>query len=206
MVFKFKDFVKHPKTRERSKQEGPIAVLAYHAGTENGTGEIAEGVKGASQYVAHNPGKRVASTRVTPTHSKHLTGIREYAKTAISIHGHDAKGNYSKQGREIDKTKTIYVTGGNKDLADKVASQLESNLGDSYHVETDLNHTPKQLQGKSKYNIVNRFENKGVQVELPAELRKNKEHRQIVADSVNGVVKKESSNYQSSQEEYKEAA
>jgi phage replication-related protein YjqB (UPF0714/DUF867 family) len=197
MSLKFKDFVKHSKTKESiSNVEKPIAVLAYHAGTEKGTGEIAKGVKEASQYIANNPNKRVASTRVTPTHSEHLTRIRKYAKTAISIHGHDAKGTYNRQGSEIDKSKTVYVTGGNRDLADKVARQLKSRFGDMYHVETNLKHTPKQLQGKSKYNIVNRFENKGVQVELPPELRKNEEHKKVVADSVSDVVKKETPKYQ----------
>ena len=201
---KFKDFVNHPDTKESSsRQKAPIAVLAYHAGTEAGTGEIARNIKAASTYIAHNPDKRVASTRVTPTHSKHLTGIREYAKTAISIHGHDRKGTYSKNSSNYERTKTIYVTGGNQDLANKVANQLKDDIGRFYHVETDLKHTPKHLQGKSQYNITNRFENQGVQVELPHELRKNREHRELVSDTISNVVKKESPKYQ---RQYKKAA
>ncbi|MBW2977318.1 poly-gamma-glutamate hydrolase family protein [Candidatus Woesearchaeota archaeon] len=203
MSYKYKDFVNHPGTKEQSARKSPIAVLAYHSGTEEGTGEIARKVKEASKYIAHNLKKRVASTRVTPTHSKHLSGVRDYAKTAISIHGHARQGTYAKQGKSYDRTRTIYVTGGNKDLANKVAGQLREDIGKFYHVETDLKHIPKHLQGKSQYNVVNKFENKGVQVELPHKLRQNQMHKETVANTINGVVEKEAPNYQ---KQHKQAA
>ncbi|MBW2996645.1 poly-gamma-glutamate hydrolase family protein [Candidatus Woesearchaeota archaeon] len=186
---KFKDVVKHSKTREKAKYDGGIAVLAYHSGTEKGTGDIAEMVHGKSQaslYKLNTP-HRVASTRITHTHSDKLSRIKDHAKTAISIHGHGRKNN----GRD----KTIYVTGQNNYLAKKIASEIEGKLGKKYTIETNVKNTPKHLRGESQYNLVNKFEKKGVQVELPKKLRDSSLHRTYVARSISNVVKKESGKY-----------
>ncbi len=196
---KFHDVLKHPKSKEHAEQKGGIAVLSYHSGTEHGTGEIADSIHENSQaslYSLDTP-NRVPSTRITPTKSDKLTGIKDCAQTAISIHGHDMKGGYERGNQTIEKEKTIYVTGGNQGLAKEVATELKQNIGEQYHIETKEEYTPKLLRGVSEYNIINKFEQKGVQIELPSDLRKSEEHRKIVADSVATVVDNESAKYES---------
>lgn len=200
---KFYEVLEHPKTKEHADQKGSIAVLSYHSGTEHGTGEIADSIHENSQaslYSLDTP-NRVPSTRITPTKSDKLTGIKDHAQTAISIHGHDMKGGYERGNITIEKERTIYVTGGNQGLAKEVAAELKQNIGEHYHIETEQEHTPKLLRGVSDYNIINKFEQKGVQIELPSDLRRSEEHRQIVADSVAAVVDKESNKYNIKQEE-----
>ena len=204
MSYKFRDFVKHPKTKESSSTEGRIAVLAIHAGTEDGTGQVVKDVKNASKYIAHNPNKRIASTRVTPTHSEHLSRVRDYADTAVSIHGHGRQGKYLRGNEVVDRTKTVYVTGQNQYLSKKIASQLERKLGKEYTVETNLKYIPKHLQGEGDSNIANRFRNKGVQIELPKKLRENSKHRKHVSDSISYAIDKTSAEYKKA--EYKQAA
>lgn len=196
---KFKDAIKNPDSEEKAVKKGEIAVMSYHGKTEKGTQEIAEAVHAqsdASLYTFH--GDRVASTKVTPTHSEYLTDIREHAKTAVSIHGHSRKGE-DNLGREYQRI--VYVTGGNEELVREIGGELEKKIGDDYHIETDPNRTPKMLRGVSKYNIVNKFEKKGVQIELPKGLRESDTHRGIVSDTIASIVDKYKVN-----KEYKKAA
>ncbi len=148
---KFNDVLKYSKTKEYSVKKGPIAVLSYHAGTEEGTGEIAKTIHGKSQASLYNldTPKRVPSTRIAHTHSDKLTDIKDHAQTAVSIHGHKMKGGYERGNRTIEKEKTIYVTGGNQYLAKKVVTELRHNVGGQYHIETKQEYTPKLLRGVS---------------------------------------------------------
>ena len=195
MANKYEYVVNDPNTKEYSAKKGGIAVLSYHGKTEKGTKEIAEKASKASEaslYTLH--GARVASTGITHTHSDHLSGIKDYAETAVAIHGQHKKGFYERNGKTIDISKTVYVSGGNSNLSKKIAAELKGKL-DGYHIETDSRYIPKHLKGESDYNIINKFDKKGVQIEIPLEARKSKKHRDIITKCIADVVNKESDNY-----------
>ena len=180
-TYKFKDAVKTGKEKGGFEEGTKIAVLAYHAKTEAGTAEIAEAVhekSPSSMYVFK--GNRVASTKVTHTHSDKLKSLVKEAETAVSVHGYKNK-------KGVDNN-VIYVSGQHGKLSSKIAKELQKNFGDNYHIETNPDYIPKHLQGKSDYNIVNKFEKGGVQIELPEKLRKQEKDRQIVGDSISNVV------------------
>lgn len=195
VLMSYKNFLKQKNTKEKILKKGPIAILAYHAGTEYATGKIAKNIKYCSIYLAKNPRYRVASTKITPTHSEKLTEIIKLAKTAVSIHGHSKNGYYYKDHKKHNRSKTIYITGKNRDLAKKIIKRLKISFALHYYIEYDLKHIPKHLRGISEYNIINSFEKKGVQIELPLRLRANKHHRIIFEKALSSVIEKESGKY-----------
>jgi len=188
---KFKDALKTGKETAEHK-EGDIAVLAYHAKTEEGTGDVAEDISknsNASLYVFE--GKRVPSTKITPTNSEDLNRMVQEKRTAVSMHAYHKQGNYEKQGKKYDYKDTVFVSGQNSELAKKIATELEDSLGHEYHIETNPDYIPAHLKGMSKHNIANKFKEGGVQVEMPRKLRESEEQRKYVSDSISTVINKE---------------
>ena len=188
---KFKDALEKGKELGKGHEQGKdLAILAYHADTEKGTGEVAEAVYDNSPTSMYGfKGPRASSTRVTHTYSDKLKSLVEMQIQLISIHGHKRNKTYEKNGREIDQKTTIYVSGQNDKLSKEVAVELVTQLGKEYHIETNPDYIPKHLQGTSDNNIVNKSEQGSVQVELPTALRENQEHLKLVSDSLTNVAK-----------------
>ncbi|MEE9524977.1 MAG: hypothetical protein V3V78_00025 [Candidatus Woesearchaeota archaeon] len=185
---KFIDVLRHKKTEETYKEKpgADTAVLAYHAGTEKGTGEIAEMVHGQSQsslYKLDTP-LRVPSTKIRYTQSGDLTRAVKGHKRAVTLHKHKRKGLYEKEGKMYDKANTIFVTGQNADMAEDIGAEFEKKFGKMYNIETNINYTPKHLQGISPDNIGAKFEEKAVQIEFPKMIEKSDKHKRYAAKAI----------------------
>ena len=170
MLNKFRDVIKQKGVREYSKIKGRVGVLVPHGGRlDIGAEQIGNYVEQntpASMYVMSSrqgnvKKHRVASTKISHTHSKPLNEVINHSKYNVSIHGH------SKPGQE----KTVYVGGENSYLKKRIAARLKQYLPNGYAIEHDVAKMPRNIRGTGSRNIVNRSKEGGVQVELPMELR-----------------------------------
>ena len=167
------ELVAHPDVRERCALASPVGLMAFHAGIEAATGEIAAtaaGLSGASLYVCDQPADlrwHVASIGVDPSASEPLARFLGHVRLAIALHG------YGRRGRGDP----VLVGGRARRAAGVVAAHLRQHLQDLPdplgHVEVidDLDAIPRALRGVHPANPVNRPPGGGVQVELPVGVR-----------------------------------
>jgi len=160
------ELLAHPDVVERSVHAGAIGLMAFHAGLEGGTLEIAAAAAeatGASLYTVDQPsGLRwhVPSKTVDPAGSPTLAAWLSHVHVAIALHGY---------GR-ITRPRQILVGGTNRALAGLVAGALTARLS-GFDVIDDLAAIPPELRGLHPGNPVNRPPAGGVQLELPPSAR-----------------------------------
>jgi phage replication-related protein YjqB (UPF0714/DUF867 family) len=156
----------HPDVEEQGHLGGPLGLMAFHGGLEEGTAEIAEQAAaeaGASLYVVRQPpGLRwhVPSHSVDPAGSERLRRWLSHVQVAIALHGY---GRIRRPGR-------VLLGGRNRVLAARVADSFGTRLPHLTAV-TDLEDIPVELRGLHPDNPVNRPAQAGVQVELPPRAR-----------------------------------
>jgi phage replication-related protein YjqB (UPF0714/DUF867 family) len=152
--------------RETATVEGSIGIMAFHAGLEAGTLEVAAaaaGASGSSLYTVCQPASlrwHVASAEVDPAGSPALTEWLAHVTRAIAVHG------YGRRQRPWD----VLVGGAERDLAREVAVELRRSVPELRIVD-DLDDIPAGLRGRHPHNPVNRPREGGVQIELPIRAR-----------------------------------
>lgn len=156
----------HPLVTEELVVGSRAGLLAFHAGLEAGTGEIAADAAarcGATRYsVAQPPDLRwhVRSAAVDPAGSAALAAFLAAVDVAVALHGYGRRGAGD----------PILVGGTNRPLAARVAADLRRHLP-GVGVVDDLAAIPARLRGVHPGNPVNRPPRGGVQVELPVGVR-----------------------------------
>lgn len=162
----FEEFLAHPDVTERCELGGRVGVMAFHAGLEEGTGELAAAVaerSGASLYVAEQPVElqwHVSSHRVVASASDRLAAFLGHVDTVVALHGY---------GRP-HLMRSLLLGGRHRQVARTVAVPLVRRLP-GYEVLHRLDDIPKALRGLHETNPVNVTPGGGVQVELPPRLR-----------------------------------
>lgn len=162
----FDEFLAHPDVDERSELDGPVGVMAFHAGLEEGTGEIATEVasrSAASLYVAEQPAElqwHVSSHRVVAEASERLAAFFEHVEVVVALHGY---------GRP-HLMRSILLGGQAREVARTVAVPLIRRMH-GYEVLHRVEDIPRALRGMHETNPVNVRPGGGVQVELPPRLR-----------------------------------
>jgi phage replication-related protein YjqB (UPF0714/DUF867 family) len=173
----------HPEVRSLVVVAGPIGLLAYHGGVEAGTHDVAVAAAqacGASLYALDQPeGLRwhVRSTLVDPAADPGLAEVLGHIRVALSVHG------YGRHGHPHD----ILLGGRNRVWARAVGDGLRTALPEMVVVD-DLAAIPPPLRGLHPANPVNLPVEAGVQIELPAHLRRSPELRARVAQALAAVV------------------
>ncbi len=139
-----------------------FGFMAFHAGLEAGTGEVARDAADrcrASLYTVTQPDQlrwHVPSALVDPVGSRRLRDFLDHVDTVITVHG------YGRRSRPRD----VLVGGSNRHLAAHVAVTLRDRLP-AFRVLDDLDAIPPELRGQHPANPVNRPVDGGAQVELP---------------------------------------
>jgi phage replication-related protein YjqB (UPF0714/DUF867 family) len=157
----------HPEVVETVALRSNFGFMAFHAGLEAGTGEVAGDAAArcdASLYTVTQPDElrwHVPSALVDPVASDRLRDFLDHVTTVITIHG------YGRHSRPRD----VLVGGGNRDLAAHVAATLRDRLP-GFMVFDDLAAIPIELRGLHPDNPVNRATCGGAQVELPPAARR----------------------------------
>jgi len=157
--------------QEYLRLEGPLGLMAIHGGgIEPGTEEIARFVarhSGASLYVyaGRRAGGNLSLHR--PSHDMKMeeralvVQFLNHVKTAISIHGHGRRQNCAYVGGLHQRMVQRFV-----ELARPALSQ--------YEWISDPKIIPPGLSGRSSSNLVNLPPDRGMQLELPPQLRQTK--------------------------------
>ena len=163
-MFSFNEILKNKNVLEFYFAGKSPGIMAYHGGAiEKGTEQIARAIisHGFAGYIVSARARNnhwsfhVGSQHIKPNDSEKLRTFISCVDSAIAIDGQARDNN-------------IYVGGLNTELRCKIAEALsEEFLG----VVSDLKKIPSNLRGISKINIVNKPEYKGVQIELPKNLR-----------------------------------
>ncbi|MGD9794788.1 MAG: poly-gamma-glutamate hydrolase family protein [Acidimicrobiia bacterium] len=155
--------------REELTVRSRFGFMAFHGGTlEKATDVVAREAaeaSGASYYgvVQYNDDPvHITSTEVTPTASVALAQFFASVDVVITVHGY---------GRPALR-RCVLLGGRNRDLADHIAEHARAHLPD-FTFHTDLTVIPRELAGQHSRNPVNLPVNRGVQLELPADLRWN---------------------------------
>lgn len=162
----FEEFLAHPEVREMAVLDGPVGLMAFHAGLEEGTGAIAEEVaaqSGASLYLAEQPEDlqwHVSSHKVTAAASERLAEFLAHVHVVIAVHGY---------GRP-HLMRSVLLGGRHRGVAEVVGIELSKRLH-RYEVLHQLDDIPKPLRGQHETNPVNVVPGGGVQLELPPRLR-----------------------------------
>lgn len=163
----FADLLATPGVEEHSSLRSTFGFMAYHGGAlEEMTDVIAlaaADLAGASYYGVHQPaGMRthIASTQVRPDESPALAAFLDHVEVVVTVHGFGRRGLFT----------ALLLGGGNRDLADHVATRLRPRLP-AYDVVTDLDRIPPKLRGQHPRNPVNLPRGGGVQIELPPRVR-----------------------------------
>ncbi|HET9691923.1 MAG TPA: poly-gamma-glutamate hydrolase family protein [Acidimicrobiales bacterium] len=157
----------HPAVREHCQLGSPVGLLAFHAGLEAGTGEVARAAaaaSGASLYLVDQPADlrwHVASAEVDPAGSAALRAFLGHVVVAVAVHGYGRRGPGD----------PVLVGGRARRAAAVVAGHLRAALP-GVEVVDDLGAIPAALRGVHPRNPVNRPPGGGVQVELPVGVRR----------------------------------
>jgi len=160
------ELLAHPEVTEHAELRSRFGLMAYHAGVEGGTFEVARDAAeaaGASLYAVTQPPLlrwHVASTLVDPSGSEMLGRFLDHVDVVVAVHG------YGRLGRPRD----ILVGGGNRILAAHVSACLRTHAP-GFSVIDDVEEIPRQLRGLHRANPVNRTAGGGVQLELPPAAR-----------------------------------
>jgi phage replication-related protein YjqB (UPF0714/DUF867 family) len=177
------DLVVRPDVTETAIVGNDIGVLAYHAGLEAGTWEVAADVadrSGCSLYALRQPPDlrwHVPSASVDPVAAPGLARVLDHVRLALSVHG------YGRRSRPWE----ILLGGQNRTVAGEVAAALREGVADVVVID-DLAAIPPALRGLHPANPVNRPPEQGVQIELPIRVRLSPEHRAAVAAVLAQVV------------------
>jgi phage replication-related protein YjqB (UPF0714/DUF867 family) len=156
----------HPEVGEEASFAGSVGFMAFHAGLESGTYEIATAAaaaSGASLYTVRQPDNlrwHVPSTQVDPAGSPTLAAWLGHVERVIAVHG------YGRRQRPWD----VLVGGAHPDRAREVAAGLRSAAPELRIIE-DPEDIPPGLQGRHPDNPVNRPRGGGVQIEFPVRAR-----------------------------------
>lgn len=151
---------------ERCVLASTFGFMAFHAGLEAGTLELAESAaesSGASCYSVVQPTElrwHVPSTAVDPAHSEPLRLFLAHVQTIVALHGY---------GRR-DRPRDVLIGGANRRLAAAFADELRSRDCGLVAID-DLDAIPSRLRGLHPNNPVNRAPAGGIQVELPVRAR-----------------------------------
>ena len=160
------ELLAHPRVVERSVRDGGVGLMAFHAGLEGGTLEIAEAAaaaSGASLYTVDQPADlrwHVPSSSVDPDHAPALADWLAHVEVAIALHGY---------GR-LARPRQVLLGGTNRGLAGWLSTALRAQLA-GFEVVSDLALIPPELRGLHPDNPVNRPARGGVQLELPPAAR-----------------------------------
>ncbi len=160
------ELLAHPGVREPVRLRSRFGFMAFHAGVEGGTLEVAASAADraqASWYAVTQPAQlrwHVASSAVDPASSSRLRSFLDHVEVAVAVHG------WGRLGRPRD----ILVGGSNRHLAAHVAACLRR-AAPEFDVIDDLDAIPAKLRGLHPYNPVNRPASGGVQLELPPAAR-----------------------------------
>lgn len=151
---------------ERCALASPFGFMAFHAGLEAGTMELAEaaaGRAGASCYSVIQPRDlrwHVPSSTIDPARSEHLRRFLAHVDAVVALHGY---------GRR-DRPRDVLIGGTNRHLAAVFARELRDRHSGLVAVD-DLDAIPDELRGLHPDNPVNRPPGGGIQVELPVRAR-----------------------------------
>jgi phage replication-related protein YjqB (UPF0714/DUF867 family) len=165
------DMAENKEFQEYIRLEGQLGLLAIHGGgIEPGTEEIARFVakhSGASLYVYAGRRSRGNLSLHRPSHEMRieeralLVQFLNHVKTAISIHGH---------GRSQNRA---YVGGLHQSMVQRFVEIVRPALS-QYVWISDPKIIPPGLRGQSPSNLVNLPPDRGMQLELPPQLRQTK--------------------------------
>ncbi len=162
----FAEFLAHPQVVERCELGGRVGFMAFHAGLEEGTEEIAAEAaerSSSSIYVARQPPDlqwHVSSHRVIAADSARLAEFFEHVDVVIAVHGY---------GRP-ELMRSLLLGGRRRRAAEVVAVHLIRALP-GYDIVHRLDDMPKALRGLRETNPVNVARLDGLQIELPPRLR-----------------------------------
>jgi phage replication-related protein YjqB (UPF0714/DUF867 family) len=151
---------------EEASFAGPVGFMAFHAGLESGTYEIAAeaaSASGASLYAVRQPDTlrwHVPSTQVDPAGSPTLAAWLDHVDRVIAVHG------YGRRQRPWD----VLVGGAHPDRSREVAAGLRS-APPELRIIDDPDDIPAGLRGRHPANPVNRARGGGVQIEFPVRAR-----------------------------------
>lgn len=158
-----------PDVHEELTLRSRFGFMAFHGGTLEKATEVvareAAEASGASYYgvVQHTDDPvHITSTDVTPTASSALKEFFAHVDIVITVHGY---------GRAALR-RCVLLGGRNRALAHHVAEHARAHLPD-YTFHTDLAVIPRELAGQHSRNPVNLPRQRGVQLELPPDLRWN---------------------------------
>ena len=160
------ELLAHPEVVERTSLGSRFGFMAFHAGLEAGTLEVAElaaTATGASLYTLTQPASlrwHVPSAEVDPAGSEALAEFLVHVTVVVAVHG------YGRRARPYD----VLVGGGNRSLATHVGDRLRARLTE-FAVVDDIGAIPVELRGLHPGNPVNRPAGGGVQLELPPRAR-----------------------------------
>jgi phage replication-related protein YjqB (UPF0714/DUF867 family) len=141
--------------------------MAFHAGLEAGTYEIAAAAaaaSGSSLYTVRQPDTlrwHVPSALVDPDGSEVLATWLDHVERVIAVHG------YGRRQRPWD----VLVGGADPDRAREVAADLRAADLDALRIVEDPDEIPAGLRGRHPDNPVNRCRDGGVQIEFPVRAR-----------------------------------
>jgi phage replication-related protein YjqB (UPF0714/DUF867 family) len=161
------ELLAHPAVREDASFAGPVGFMAFHAGLESGTFEIAAAAaaaSGASLYTVRQPADlrwHVPSALVDPGGSEVLATWLDHVERVIAVHG------YGRRLRPWD----VLVGGADPDRAREVAAGLQAAHLDTLRIVVDPEEIPAGLRGRHPDNPVNRCRDGGVQIEFPVRAR-----------------------------------
>jgi phage replication-related protein YjqB (UPF0714/DUF867 family) len=160
------ELLAHPDVTETATLDGPVGLMAFHAGLESGTLEIATAAaaaSGSSLYTVCQPADlrwHVPSAEVDPGQAPALAAWLAHVERAIAVHG------YGRRTRPWD----VLVGGADRARVGEVADGLRSALP-GLRIVDDPDDIPTGLHGRHPRNPVNRPRRGGVQVELPIRAR-----------------------------------
>jgi phage replication-related protein YjqB (UPF0714/DUF867 family) len=161
------ELLAHPDVSERAELGTGAGIMAFHAGLESGTLEIATmaaSACGASLYVLHQPPElrwHVPSAQVDPGRSPALARWLAHVDRVVAVHG------YGRRDRPWD----VLIGGAASGLAAEAGTILRAALP-SLRIVDDPDDIPPELQGRHPGNPVNRARRGGVQVEVPIRVRR----------------------------------
>ena len=168
---RFRDVLALPGVEEKVVLRGSVGLLAPHGGAlEDGTERIATEVAertGASLYCVTYPGTwdearplHVSCTRIAPDETPALAAFTAHCRMVVAVHGFTRP----------DMRQTALVGGANAALSGRVAAAMRAVMPEP-GIVLEGDDVPPELRGRSPLNLVNRFPEPGVQVELPPRLR-----------------------------------
>ena len=161
------ELLAHPGVEEELTLRSDFGIMAFHGGDlEAYTDHIAVESAArcdASLYVVRQPRDlrwHIPSTRFRPEESGKLRAFCNHVRTVITLHGF----------RRRHMPHSILLGGHNRTLASVVSQHLRPALPE-YVVEDSLAAIPIELRGLKADNPVNIPADRGVQIELPPQIR-----------------------------------